>query len=459
MLIQNGSFGTSATEANSLVSNLLKFPEISPVVLDLFPQYSLAYYLENTGKYAKEVEYGANSVSWFLQGRRSRPSIIDPAYTGSATAGANNTPFVVDFQPGELHLYPKAVVRFPGEVNAWVESISGLQVTFRLQDNTATPTTVDLSASGGMTVGIIGNMNEEGSPRGYGNQSFPDKYTNYMGIYRQEMEITGDALTDILWIEYNGQRLWYHRQMFNWLQEIEYERELGRLYMNATMSSAGVAFQYEPVSGKPLVHGDGLLKQIGLNNVDTYNGTLSETQITNFLAALSMNTGQNNQEYLVLGGTAGILAFERAMKDYAPSFGARFNLSGGGEITLGGNYRSFVGFNTKLSIAHNPCFDDANIHGNDMVVNSFGVYPKESYRLLFLNIGNQGQNFNLELAVKSAGGINRGRVIKYVNGMIDPNNPGGMYASSGDDKFKIEYLSQTGLVLRNPWSCGMLVHA
>jgi hypothetical protein len=460
MIVNTGNSSTSATEANSLITNLLKYPEISPVVTDLFPQYSLNYFIENTKKYAKEVEYGSNNVSWFLKGRRSRPSIIDPAYTGSATAGAGNTAFVVDFAPGELHLYPKAVVRFPGEVNAWVESISGLQVTFRLQDNSSTPATVDLSAPGGMTVGIIGNMNEEGSARGYGNQTFPDKYTNYMGIYRQEMEITGDALTDKLWIEYNGQALWYHRQWAEWMEEIEYERELARIYMHATMNNAGVAFQYEPVSGKPLIHGDGLLKQIGLNNVDTYSGaSLTESQITSFLAALSLNTGQG-QEYLVLGGTAGILAFETAMKAYAPAFGARFAMSGGGDVTLGANYRSFVGFNTKLTIAHNPCFDDVNIHGNDMVTNAFGVYPKESYRLLFLNVGKQGvSNFNLEMAVKSAGGINRGRVIKYVNGMIDPMNPSSMYAASGDDKFKIEYLSHTALVLRNPWSCGMLVHA
>lgn len=460
MLIQTGTKTTSLTEANSLVANLLKYPEISPVVLDIFGMYdSLASFTENLGRYATNVTYGADFVQWALQGRKSRPSIIDPTYAGNATAFVNNTAVVIPFTPGEMYLYPKAIVRFPGEVNAWVESINGFNVTFRPMTNNPAFPGINIPA-GSMTLGIIGNMHEEGSPRGYGNQVFPDWYKNYLGIYRYEMEITGDALTDVLWIEFNGQRLHYPRQLANTLGLIEYERELTRWYADATVDAQGVRHQIDQVSGKGITHGDGLIPQIGLNNVDTYTGVLTEQQITNFIAMLKYNTGGAG-EYVVWTGTAGRLAFEQAMKNFAPLIGAQFQYSGSDKnVHLGGNFTTYTGFGTKLVLAHNPIFDDPNIHGNDMISNQFGTYPRESYRMVFCDVSKQGsEGYNLELAVKAAGNVNRGRIIKYIPGMVDPHNPTNMYAATAEDKFKLEYLSHTGIILRNPFSCGMLVHA
>jgi hypothetical protein len=58
--------------------------------------------------------------------------------------------------------------------------------------------------------------------------------------------------------------------------------------------------------------------------------------------------------------------------------------------------------------------------------------------------------------VKGEGGINRGFVQKYITGMIDPFNPGSVKAANSKDSFTVEYLSQGGIILRRPKSCGIM---
>ena len=53
--------------------------------------------------------------------------------------------------------------------------------------------------------------------------------------------------------------------------------------------------------GRPIVKGDGILRQIDAANVDTYNGQLTEKRLTDFLAQLALNTGNKNiNEFLII---------------------------------------------------------------------------------------------------------------------------------------------------------------
>jgi hypothetical protein len=436
---------------------MLKFPEIRPVVNDMFPQYSLSYFLDNTSRYSTTVEVGDRIVKWALKGRRSRPSTILSTFTGSATAFLGNTSAVVDFQPGEMYLHPNDVVRFPNGTNAWVYGIAGNQVTFKLQSNSNTES-VDLSAAGGQQLGVIGNMFPEGSQRGYGNQAFPDWYMNALGIYRKQLDITGDAITDILWVEFNGQKLWFFEQEQEFYRENEYEQEVDRWLAHTTVDVNGNPMQFD-AQGKPVFKGDGLLRQVDANNIDTYNGVLTTARITNFIAYLQFNTGIKGATYMVWGGKAAQLAWNEAMQNFFVQPGALvWNASTGGETELGSTYSTYHVLGSKVVFAHNPIFDDTNIF-TEMVTNSFGTYPKMSYTMFFANISQYGEMSNLELAVKSAGGINRHKIIKYIPGMINPMDKSTMLAATGDDKFSVEYLSHTALVLHNPYSCGTLYHA
>lgn len=457
MLIHTGTYGSSTTESNSFVANLLKYPEIRSTIVDLYPQYSLSYFLEHTGRYAKKVEVGDRIVKWPVQGRKSRPSVIDPAFTGSATAGLGNTSFNVTFDPNQMYLNPYDTVRFPDNNGtiAWVYAINGNVVTFKLQTNSLT-LSVDLSAVGGMTLGVTGNMFPEGSERGYGNQAFPDWYMNALGTFRRQLDITGDALTDVLWIEVGGQKLWFWKQEYEWMQEILYIREVDRWTSHITVDANGNPMQFD-AQNRPIFKGDGLLTQVFPGNADTWNGILAEQRVTEFIGLLNYNVGIKSPTYLVYTGTGGLLAWDRAMKNFFITPGAlMWDANTGGETQLGSHFNTYHTLGAKIVVTYNPIFDDPNIMGNDMVTTPYGTYPRASFDMFFANVGLYGAQSNLELAVKSAGGVNRGSILKYLPGMVDPYKPNSMYAMSAEDKFSVEFLCQDALVLHNPHSCGML---
>ena len=51
---------------------------------------------------------------------------------------------------------------------------------------------------------------------------------------------------------------------------------------------------------------------------------------------------------------------------------------------------------------------------------------------------------------------NRSMIKKYVSGMVNPYDQSSMLAANADDKFEAHVLSETGIVVRNPLSCGIL---
>ena len=86
--IHSGTYGKDSIESNSLVANLLKFPEISKVMIRQFPQYSLNYFVDGTGRYAKEEMIGDQKFQWSVLGRLNRPSTLTGTNSGNGVAGA-----------------------------------------------------------------------------------------------------------------------------------------------------------------------------------------------------------------------------------------------------------------------------------------------------------------------------------------------------------------------------------
>lgn len=463
--IHQGTFGSATVESNSLTANLLKYPEIQSKITDLYPQYNITNILHKLGRYAKDVEIGDVKYRWPVMGRKTDPSVVDIGFVGAATAGLNFQTFTVDFDPTRMYLHPYDVVRFPNGQNGWVVSISGATVTFKLQTGDASAF-VDLSGTNisGKTLGKIGTMFPEASNKGFGNIKYPDWYENYLGIERESFDITGSALTDVLWIESGGQRLWFFKAEKDWMDEIYYRKEVNNWFGRKTVDANGNVAQFDIAgNGKPLFHGDGLEQQIFPGNIDTYTGTLLEEQLLEFATMLLYNCGGDQPTYLVLTGRAGQLAWTKAMRNYYVQNGAvmwavdaqsRLNM-----VKLGASYTEYHALDAKFILAHHVILDDPNIFGNDMVVSSAGSYPRKSYDMFFLDVSMIGAQSNLEIAVKSAGGINRGHIVKYIPGMVDPFDPKAMRAATSDDSFRIEYLCESGLVLRNPMSCGILKYA
>ena len=108
-------------------------------------------------------------------------------------------------------------------------------------------------------------------------------------------------------------------------------------------------------------------------------------------------------------------------------------------------------------MVHNPCFDDPNISKLESGIAS-GDFNSASLSglMVFMDMSVQDGVANVELIAKGAEGFNRNYVKKYVPGMINPNDPSSMMAANGNDTFECHILSESGIIIRNPQSCGVI---
>jgi len=459
MKFHSGSYGKDTVENNSLVVNLLKYPEISKALIRQFPQYSLTYFLEGTGRFAKEQLIGDNAFKWSILGRLNRPSTSTGTQTG-ATLGAAGASFTIEVF--ENYLNPNDVIRFKDGTQAIIVSDatpvgSNYEFTVKLQTNDVAA--VFDSATNfavGATTNTIGSAFPENSDRGYENHVYPDWYVNYLGINRKSKSISGSALTDITWIENNGQRLWFFTDQNLVMEEYLYQMELARWYGKSTMDANGSSLVTD-VDGNPLVTGDGVLQQIDSANTDTYTVDLTEDIIVDFIANLSLNSGKKNNNWMVFTGTGGKVAFHKAMRELVFQGNSLiYDMDAGRNLELGVHYTTYNALGHRITLVHNPLFDDPNLHTD---IDPGTGYPKESFRMVFMDMGVTNGIANIEVKVKGAGGVDRGMIVKYIPGMVNPFDQKSMVASNSKDGFVCEVLSESGIIVRNPLACGQLLRA
>jgi len=367
MKIHTGTYGKDTVESNSFVANLLKYPEISKLMIRQYPQYSLNYFVDGLGRYAKEEMIGENKFQWSVLGRLNRPSTLTGTKTGNGAGGAT---FTVEFE--ENYINPNDIVRFKSGKSAIAlqeptTTVGGYTFTFQMTGGLGTLETGLLASdlAAGVTVGTAGNAFPESSARGYENNVFPDWYTNYTTIHRKSKKYSGSALTDILWVENKGSRLWYHKGFDLAMEEFLYQREIDDWYGQTTMDINGNSTVTDPKNGKPIVKGDGLLTQISSANTDTYNGTLTEKQITSFFTQLKLNSGYKDKHWLVFTGADGMEAFHSAMKELIVDTGNYiYDAQAGKSIQIGGNFDTYQAVGVKMTLVENPLFDDSNLHSD-----------------------------------------------------------------------------------------------
>tara|TARA_R100001129_G_scaffold178137_2_gene153633 strand:- start:1823 stop:3325 length:1503 start_codon:yes stop_codon:yes gene_type:complete len=495
VITSTGTYGRGTTAANALNANLLQYPEIARTLISLYPRYSMTYLLERTRRFAAEKVLGDSSYEWKVMNRLNRKTMIQTVGTnasasagGALAAGEKATGIKFEASSGggaEDTLNKFDVIRFPSGGTALVISDPSTNA-YELEAITAV-TAADNTV--GNVVGRIGSAFPYGSTGAEVGENFayPDTYKNFMTIMRKKCTITGKDATDVTWIENNGQRLWYFTKEQQMMDQFMYEQELQRWYGQTSVATAATNYSAtntdilgEAVTGTyddgstrsaytttngGMTIGDGVLEQISSSNQASYSaGTLTEDIITEFIGKISLNAqGAEGNEWVVFTGTEGRIAFHKAMKDMivAPAGsmtgGSMADIQAGSDISLGGNFTSYYALGNKITIAYCPVFDDPHVHGATAGTNSFGDNRlKESMKMVFMDFGTTSGVSNVELITKGAGGINRSLVKKYIGGMVNPYDTKSMMAANGDDRFQCHVLSESGIIVRNPLSCGIL---
>ena len=505
--VYTGTYGSGTTAENALNTALMQYPEIARTLIQQYPRYAATYLLERTGRFATEKVLGDNSFEWKVMGRYNAPSFstgffkgvsADTSFTSSPTsttgiildgADANGDVFeiiidgtatgrtgnflnkfdMVRFQSGATAL----VIEDPIANTSGSAATTDFIVKFEMVD-AATLALLETDVADEAIIASIGSAFPNGSDGADvgENYVYPSTYTNWLTTMRKKVSVSGKDLTDVSWIENNGSRLWYFTKEQMMMDEFMYQQELQRWYGRKSVTDTTVqrpgAYSSSSIGtsgtmASSVITGDGLLAQIDSANQATYSmGSLTEDIITEFIAKISLNTqSAEGNEFVVFTGTEGRLAFHRAMKDLIVAPAGAFtggSMAGvNGDVSLGANFVSYSALGNKITIAHCPVFDDPNLHSAAGGTNSFGDNRlKESAKMVFMDFGKSSGVSNVELITKGAEGVNRSMIKKYVAGMVNPYDQKAMLAANADDKFECHVLSETGIVVRNPLSCGIL---
>ncbi len=485
MITKTGTFGTDTQASNSLVTNLLKYPEISATLIEQYPRYALTYLLEKTGRHANVKIAGDKSFEWKVLGRQSQAVAISTGFTeaGNATAGnvatrtlplTNNFlalhDVVVDaggFVGQVIEVAGTVVANRPTSTTA-VDGGTGYSYKFKFQDGCATQ-------SAGSVLGKIGSAFGEGSLGSAVSEytAYPDTHKNWLTINRSKLSITGSALTDVTWIENNGSKLWYFTAEKLFTDEFMYQLELQRWFGRASVTDATTADGFPGEAGTVAagnLMGDGILAQIEDTVTSTYDphGGLTEDNLARFIAELSRNAkSPEGNEWVVFTGTEGRYQFHKAMKDIsvgaeAATGGTMQSMKTGSDVTLGVNFVSYYVLGNKMTVAYCPVFDDANVHGTaateyDGTAQDAGATAGNmSGKMVFLDFSSVDGVPNIQLVAKGADGFNRNYIKKYIPGMVNPYDQKSMLAANGDDSFTCQIMSESAVIVRNPLSCGIL---
>tara|TARA_R110002012_G_scaffold299663_1_gene498868 strand:+ start:466 stop:1947 length:1482 start_codon:yes stop_codon:yes gene_type:complete len=489
MKIYPGKFNPEySTTDNSLVANLLKYPEIAKKIIELYPRYSMTYLLERLGFGASEKVIGANSFEWKTMGRYKSKNTVAASVTGRThVQGTEYTDVYIDHAAdgsSVCSIHANDIIRFADGVTGLVTNVAAASSNKKQLTYKALSTRAGNASQVGIThedvVAIIGSAFGQGSEGSTVGEfyAYPETHKNWLTLSRRKCKINGVDLHDITWVEHNGSRLWYFTKEQQMTDSFMYELELNRWFGKAsfaqTVAAGGSATnaaypgdELTSITGVPVI-GDGILAQIAGSNVKTLpSGSYSpdKSELLAFIAHLSLNArNSRGNEWVVFTGMAGMVGFQEAMETFIGNSNASLGSAGavmtdkaGQDISVGGNFSTYYALGNKITLVHNPCFDDPNVSA---MTSGLAMGNSELSRVMvFMDMSQQDGVANVELIAKGAEGFNRNYVKKYVPGMINPNDPNSMMAATGNDTFECHILSESGVIVRNPQSCGVIIPA
>lgn len=459
-----GKYGKGTLKESSMVENALQKPQIYSQMIRLKHQYGFTYFTEGTGRVrtvpTKQEEWGNNSFEWFIKGRSDRPDVV----AGVPIEGDGTSSFTLPLVNSWLNK-TEVVKLHSGKMAIVKEDASGTGPYFyKFQiisvDESGVPYNLDalVDCPVGSQISIYSNLNQEKSEKGYSTLSYPDKYIQYMGTQRRSLDVTGQALGNVIWVTNtkNKQGLWYFEAEDEVDKQMLRHMDLWRMYGENTINANGVPFI--TMDGKPVYAGDGVLTQLsGINEYQfSSDASVNRSTLSDFIAMLATKSNDfDNNHWVLLCGARAMTVWHKYFENSLIDKGNfAYSYFSGKEIEVGGNYASYrMGTNT-ISLVRIAAFDDEHLHS----VRDVNNHLLESSRMVYMNYGKINNDTNVIIAVRQSINGNRGLIKRYEKGMVDPFNiKQTSEAFSGVDGFSVHWLSESGAVVTNPFCCGQWV--
>ncbi len=476
------------TDTNQLASALLMKPDVLDAIIYIMGRDKTSNVLQmltqGTGRsdISKNVRtIGSDETMWAVQGSmlRSIPIVGPPSQT--VRCGQNFSNFILPL--AEKYFVLGDVCLFPDQTQCRVmaepyQSGSQWCYTFQIVTSDANAFIMPGALTIGKEIGMAYTSFEEGSEGGGMKEATPMMFKNQMTIQRMSGGMTGSAKNTVVHFKFRAggdsrKDIWAYVKQYElfkqWLESQEIHLWLGKYNRlpDGTIPMSGA-------NGRPVKIGSGLEEQIsGINQIVT--STLTEESLKHMLFD-TMCQGKEcaNDKRVVVTGRGGMWAFDNAMKK---AYGAYSNFAEpsffvekktGNKLAFGSQFITYRGLmGTEFTLVHNPLFDRKEIFTDFDPVTGF---TKKSFEMFFLDLSDYDGIPNLEMITRGAGGENRRCLQWFTGGSTSPDfTPTSKsdinlseakkrfsMASNGFDGFQCYILSETGIKIANPFSCGKI---
>ena len=352
--------------------------------------------------------------------------------------------------------YRARVMRDPEQV------AGGVLLTLKLTNpdtNAFVPTT--LLTNGCQLSKEYSTVSEFSDKGGSSYYATPFMMENHLTTLRKEYTVSRTVATDVmvitmvdpnnpskksnLWVNYME---WVH--MGQWMRE----QERALWYSNYSADAQGVT-SMRGQNNLPVFEGAGIREQIAPANVRYYT-TLTERIVRDFMIDLTYNIApESNRKFVAFTGEYGMAEFDRAMRDSAQFFtlvDSKFITGSGQELALGGQFTTYRGLNgTEITLKHLPLYDNT-VHNRKLHPQT--GRPLESYRFTILDFGVNGGESNISKMYKKDSEF----VSWHVEGSCGPGGiKRGQSSASSLDGYTVHFLSECGIMIKNPMACGELI--
>lgn len=469
---QNDFKGLS--ETNNIAKAFLKAPEKVGAIM----AYAFGYKSDNvinllTGG-LKNTEYiNGSEYEWDLHSQTDKAIEISLATSGTQI-GLGGVPFQLSFGVKWFDVTDVLVgddgqtyVRIMSEpIQRGSSYVYTAQLVTANKEESIDPELLQVGARWSKEWSSVEENSVKGGAHGF---TTPYKLRNVLTTLRKTVKVSREAAKTIMVIEmYSPEdpskktKLW--AKLEEWTAMAKWYRELDASYLYSTMTKGDDnTISLTGENGRAVIQGAGMREQIAPANKRHYTKLTYEI-LDELLLDLSYAANKWGGEYNFLGltGMMGMSEFDSAIKAYAK--GNNITVTQNGTFINGsGSELEFTGYFKKVTFMNNisltmkrfPPYDDVE---RNRQLHPISQKPIESYRITILNFGQKDGEANIcKMALKDSE-----MSMWTVAGSTD--SAGGVASSlsvnraSGVDGYEMHFLSQSGIRIKNPLSCGELIY-
>ncbi len=466
--VSRGRWHSGLTESNHLAYAFLSEPAILSETLS----YVFGRMYKNplellTNGLGKTKVLGNREYDWYMMGDHEKSiPVVENFGDGGLTPGIGGTSFRVRFPEKYFAMRDILISDSKTQVRVMEEPYQDgtdwvyvLRLTTSDASKFISPADLAPGAEFSKEFTAVSEFEEGGNT----TYATPFKLRNHMSTLRKAYAVTREAATDVMILRMpdpanpsKTTELWTKFQEWTAMSQWYMEKERALMYNRYNADAVGTV-SLQGTDGRPVYLGAGIEQQIEAGEVREYT-VLTENIIREFLMDLSYNRKDSGErKFVALTGEYGMDAFDRAMKSSMQSYNiidTKFITGSGRELGFGGQFKTYRGLNgTELTLMHYPMYDDTV---RNRRLHPTTGRPLESYKFTVLDISNIGGQPNICKVTKK----DSQDLMWHVAGSISPYGPAKAMStmrSNAKDGYSVHFLTEEGVQILNPTSCGQLI--